>query len=100
MPQAVAQALGLRERADQPFHEQVRTSLKGKQVLVLLDNFARVLPAADFVADLLGACPRMQILVTNRTPLHLRAEQQLVLAPLTPPAAVALFCERAQHGDA
>jgi predicted ATPase len=75
----------------------VRAFLQGKQFLLLLDNCEHLLPAADFVATLLGHCPRLHILVTSRTPLHLRAEQQLVLTPLTPAAPVAPFRERAQR---
>ncbi len=97
VPQTVAQALGLREQADLPFSEQVRAFLQGKQFLLLLDNFEHLLSAADFVANLLVHCSRLQILVTSRTPLHLRAEQQLALTPLTQAASVALFRERAQR---
>src|SRR6266568_5966332 len=97
VPQTVAQVLGLREQVDQAFPEQVRAFLQDKQFLLLLDNFEHLLEAADFVADLLVSCPRLQVLVTSRTPLHLRAEQQLVLTPLTPAASVALFRERAQR---
>src|SRR5215469_16043746 len=46
---------------------------------------------------MLGHCPRLHILVTSLTALHLRAEQQLVLSPLTQAAAVILFRERAQR---
>src|SRR5215831_3409249 len=97
VPQTVAHVLGLREQADHAFPEQVRAFLQDKQFLLLLDNFEHLLSAADFVADLLVHCPRLHILVTSRTPLHLRAEQQLVLTPLTTAAAVALFRERAQR---
>jgi predicted ATPase/DNA-binding XRE family transcriptional regulator len=97
VPQTVAQTLGLHEQVDQPFSEQVGAFLQDKQFLLLLDTFEQVLPAADFVADLLVSCPRLQVLVTSRTPLHLRAEQQLLLSPLTSAASVALFRERAQR---
>jgi predicted ATPase/DNA-binding XRE family transcriptional regulator len=97
VPQTVAHVLGLREQADHAFPEQVRAFLQDKQFLLLLDNFEHLLVAADFVANLLVHCPCLHILVTSRTPLHLRAEQQLVLTPLTPAAAVDLFRERAQR---
>src|SRR3989440_1475821 len=97
VPQTVAHVLGLREQVDQAFPEQVRAFLQGKQFLLLLDNFEHLLEAADFVANLLVHCPRLHILVTSRTPLHLRAEQQLVLTPLTQAAAVTLFRERAKR---
>jgi predicted ATPase/DNA-binding XRE family transcriptional regulator len=97
VPQTVAQVLGLREQVDHAFPEQVRAYLQDKQFLLLLDNFEHLLSAADFVASLLLHCPRLHILVTSRTPLHLRAEQQLLLTPLTSAASVALFRERAQR---
>ena len=97
VPQTVAQVLGLREQADQVFQGQVLTFLQDKQFLLLLDNFEQVPQAADFVADLLVRCPRLQVLVTSRMPLHLRAEHLLVLNPLTQVAAVALFRERAHR---
>ncbi len=97
VPQTVAQVLGLREQVDHAFPEQVRAFLQDKQFLLLLDNFEHLLSAADFVATLLLHCPRLHVLVTSRTPLHLRAEQQLLLTPLTSAASVALFRERAQR---
>src|SRR5215471_7506627 len=97
VPQTVAHVLGLREQVDHAFPEQVRAFLQDKQFLLLLDNFEHLLSAADFVATLLEHCPRLHILVTSRAPLHLRAEQQLLLTPLTPAAAVDLFRERAQR---
>jgi predicted ATPase len=96
VPQALAQILGLHELANRSFSDQVRAFLQDKQFLLLLDNFEQVLSAANFVADLLANCPHLRILVTSRAPLHLRAEQQLVLTPLEQAAAVALFRERAQ----
>ena len=97
VPQTVAHMLGLREQADHAFSEQVRAFLQDKQCLLLLDNVEHVLSTADFIADLLTNCPRLQVLVTSRVPLHLRAEQQLVLTPLSQAAAMALFRERAQQ---
>jgi predicted ATPase/transcriptional regulator with XRE-family HTH domain len=94
VPQIVAQTLGLREEPDRPFPEQVRNFLRDRQLLLLLDNFEQVLQAADFAGDLLAGCPQLRMLVTSRTPLRLRAEHQLLLAPLPLHAAVALFLER------
>ena len=96
VPQVVAQTLQLPERVDQAVRDQVCAFLQDKQLLLLLDNVEQVRDAADFVADLLLACPRVQVLATSRVPLHLRAEQQVVLAPLPRVTAMALFQERAQ----
>jgi predicted ATPase/class 3 adenylate cyclase len=106
----ISQALGLQETRDQTPLEQVKRSLQQKQTLVLLDNFEQVVSAATSVADLLTACPRLKVLVTSREVLHLRAEHDYAVPPLTLPDpkhlpdllslaqydAVALFIERAQ----
>jgi predicted ATPase/class 3 adenylate cyclase len=106
----ISQALGLQETRDQTPLEQVKRSLQRKQTLVLLDNFEQVVAAATAVADLLTGCPRLNVLVTSRERLHLRAEHDYAVPPLTLPDpkhlpdllslsqydAVALFIERAQ----
>lgn len=96
VPEVVAQTLGLREQVSTPLSEQVRVFLQHKHFLLVLDNYEQVLEAASFVADLLTTCPRLSVLVTSRAPLRLRAEQELLLAPLSLTDAVTLFCERAQ----
>jgi predicted ATPase len=88
----------------------MKRSLQQKQTLLLLDNFEQVVAAATAVADLLTACPRLKVLVTSREVLHLRAEHDYAVPPLTLPDpthlpdllslsqydAVAFFIERAQ----
>lgn len=96
VPEVVAQTLGLREQVGIRLSEQVRVFLQNKHFLLVLDNYEQVLEAASFVADLLATCPRLFVLVTSRTPLRLRAEQELLLAPLSLVDAVTLFYERAQ----
>ncbi len=96
VPGVVAQTLGIREVASSSPTEQVQVFLQEKHVLLVLDNFEQVLDAASFVADVLATCPRLSVLVTSRTPLRLRAEQELLLAPLLLEDAVTLFCERVQ----
>jgi predicted ATPase/DNA-binding XRE family transcriptional regulator len=93
---AIAQALGLREAARQVAPDLLKTTLREQQRLLLLDNFEQVVRAAPLVADLLGACPRLKVLVTSRAALHVRGEQELPLAPLGQEAAVTLFLQRAQ----
>ena len=96
VPGVVAQALGIREQVNSSLTEQVQTFLHNKYLLLVLDNVEQVLDSSSFIADLLTSCPRLYVLVTSRTPLRLRSEQELLLAPLPLEDAVALFGERAQ----
>jgi predicted ATPase/DNA-binding XRE family transcriptional regulator len=89
-----------------PIEEALRDHLRGREMLLVLDTFEHLLPAAAFVAELAVACPRLTVVVTSRTPLDIRGEHEVHLEPLAvPPAggpaaqldqfpAVALFVER------
>jgi len=100
----------LKETGIQPLLELLKTYLQDKHLLLLLDNFEQVVTAAPLVAELLDACPEVKVLVTSREVLHLRAERQFSVLPLSLPdlkhlpdaetlpkyTAVALFVQRAQ----
>src|SRR5215207_1006872 len=110
IPSAIAQQLGVRERGDRPIGERLIAALHDRRLLLVLDNFEHVLPAAPFVAELLAACPALSILVTSRTMLRLSGEQRFPVPPMTLPDptitttataarqadAVQLFVQRAQ----
>jgi predicted ATPase/class 3 adenylate cyclase len=105
----IGHTLGLREEGGRSLLESLKEYLREKQMLLLLDNFEQVLPAAPVIAELLAHCPRLKVLVTSRAPLNLRGEQEFPVAPLALPdlqrlpateslsgfPAVALFIERA-----
>ena len=93
---AVAHALNVPEQLGQDRTGALRAHLQSKHLLLVMDNFEHVMPAASLVADLLAACPALKVLVTSREPLNLRAEQQVALEPLGDAEAVQLFVERAQ----
>src|SRR5438067_888567 len=98
VPGLIAQTLGIRAMASSSPTEQLHAFLHEKHFLLVLDNVEQILDCASFVADLLANCSRLCILATSRMPLHLRAEQELLLAPLLLEDAVTLFCERVQAG--
>lgn len=81
----VAQALGLREGGDRTSTELLRAFLRSRQVLLLLDNVEHLLAAAPGVAELLAACPALQVLATSRAPLRLRGEHLFAVPPLSVP---------------
>src|SRR5262249_9095544 len=64
IPSTIMQALGIAETSDQPSQERVRSFLRDKQLLLLLDNFEQIVEAAPLVAELLAGCPQLTILVT------------------------------------
>lgn len=110
VPFAIVRALSLPEAVpDSSPLEMLARALREKQVLLVLDNFEHLLPAAPGVATLLSACPELSVLVTSRAVLRLYGEQDFPVPPLRapdpqrlPPAdrlteyeAVQLFLERA-----
>ncbi len=92
----VAHTLQLRESASVSPSWQLTDFLANKHLLLVLDNFEQVVAAAPGIAFLLQSCPHIRILVTSRTPLRLRGEQEMPLAPLAIAAARSLFLQRAQ----
>ena len=73
--------------------------LRGKELLLLLDNFEQVADAAPNVAEIQRTCPGVAALVTSREPLHIAGEHEYPLAPLPESPAVELFRQRAEAVD-
>jgi predicted ATPase/class 3 adenylate cyclase len=106
---AIAGALRLLESPGQSIAERLVEYVRDRSMLLVLDNFEQVLPAASLVGELLQAAPKLTILVTSRAALRLSAEQEFPVAPLALPGpidpvarafrspAVALFVERARR---
>jgi predicted ATPase/class 3 adenylate cyclase len=72
----IRQALGY---AEDPGRDAVRTlvdQLQALELLLVLDNFEHVLPAATDVARLLDGTLQLRLLVTSRAALHLDGEQE------------------------
>ena len=84
---AVALVLGLRETGGRSLRDIVTSYLEERRLLLLLDNFEQILPAAALVAALLAACPSLTVLVTSREPLRLRGEREYAVPPLALPGA-------------
>jgi predicted ATPase/DNA-binding XRE family transcriptional regulator len=83
----IAAAFSVREVAGQPLRETLATFLASKRLLLVLDNFERVLAGAPEIAALLAASPGLAVLVTSREPLHVRGEREFPLLPLAVPEA-------------
>ncbi len=81
----IAHALEVREAGGQPLIERLTEYLRGKQLLLLLDNFEQVVDAARLLGALLAAAPQLKALVTSREPLHLSGEHEYAVPPLALP---------------
>jgi predicted ATPase/class 3 adenylate cyclase len=106
----VASTLGVKEEPDKALLDTLKDHLRGRQMLLVLDNFEQVVKAAPMVADLLAAAPRLKVLVTSREVLRLYGEHDYPVPPLGLPEirrkqtvavlsqyeAVALFIQRAK----
>ena len=104
---AVASACGVHPEPGQDPVDGIASSLAGRRVLIVLDNFEQVVDAAGAVARLVNVAPEAKLLVTSRMRLGIRAEHEFFVAPLALPedptnigalranSAVRLFMRRA-----
>jgi predicted ATPase/DNA-binding XRE family transcriptional regulator len=107
---AIAQALGVTEHSGKEPLQVLREVLRNRELLLVLDNFEQVLPAAPVIAELLASAASLTVLVTSRASLRLAGERELHVPPLVVPngpqlpprerlaqyEAVQLFVARAQ----
>ena len=75
--------------------ERVAGALRANRLLLVLDRFEHLLPAAALLADLVRRCPGLCVLVTSQRRLRINGERQFRLEPLPVAAAVELFTRRA-----
>jgi predicted ATPase/class 3 adenylate cyclase len=106
---AIVRRLGLQESGPTPPEELLFGHLRRREMLLVLDNFEHLLPAASLVSDLLSSCPGIRVLATSRAHLRLSGEREYAVPTLGIPdpaeirrvetltrfPAVALFVDRA-----
>ena len=108
----IVQALGVTESGTRTPQESLKEYVGrlDQAMLLLLDNFEHLTPAASFMAELLSAGPRLKVVVTSQSRLHVYGEYEFPVSPLALPdlksippleslsrlPAIALFVERAQ----
>lgn len=116
---AIAEAIGLQfesgesDAQPRPAQQQLLSYLRGKRILLLLDNFEQLLEPSEAMAatqtiqHILQRAPHAKLLVTSRERLQLQEEQLFLLDGLTYPdigeshidtfTAVHLFNQTAQR---
>jgi len=106
--QTIIHALGAKLNINQTPSQCLIAFLQNKSLLLVLDNFEHLLPAAPRLAELLKSTPRLKMLVTSRATLHLSGAHDYIVSPLGLPnlknllplselaqtPAVVLFVER------
>jgi len=110
VPSTIAHALGVQIGGKEDPLGRVLEHVRGKRMLLVLDNFEQILPAAPSVAALLASGPDLKVITSSRAPLRLSGEQEFPVSPLELPDperlpsldvlaqsdAVKLFIERAR----
>jgi predicted ATPase len=79
----VASAVGAREEPERPLRDTLVNFLKGKTVLLILDNCEHLLKAVSgLAADLLRSCPNLKIIAASRHSLGIAGEMTFPVPPL------------------
>jgi predicted ATPase/transcriptional regulator with XRE-family HTH domain len=106
---SVAEAVGYTLSGVEQPQIKLFNFLKGKCILLVLDNLEHLLEGVEILSDLLQHSPGLKILATSREPLSLRIEWTVTVQGLPVPddlhlenleanSAVALFTQRARQG--
>jgi predicted ATPase/class 3 adenylate cyclase len=82
----IAEALGITGDGRSPptFFEHIADL----QALLVLDNLEQLPEAAQVIAELLDVAPRVALLATSRSPLHVLGEREYPLGPLPLPGSL------------
>ncbi len=106
--EAIVRALALPASGGGTALDVLKSRLQDRQMLLLLDNFEQVIPAAVGVVELIQRCPGLKVLVTSREALRVRPERVFPVPAMSLPhptgpaaviaesEAVRLFAERAR----
>lgn len=111
---AIARTLGVHEAGELPLADRVKNAVRGRTMLLVLDNFEHVLEARSDLSLLLGAGAELSVLVTSRSRLRLYGEHVRSVPPLPLPPhgeaisaadlatydAIALFVARSRTTNA
>jgi predicted ATPase/DNA-binding XRE family transcriptional regulator len=85
IPGAIAVHLDVRPEPGERAVDALIASIDRRSILLVLDNWEHVLPAATLVSDLLAHCEHLAVLATSRERLRLRGEWEIPLEPLAVP---------------
>jgi predicted ATPase/DNA-binding CsgD family transcriptional regulator len=86
VPKAVAEAVEVPERPDEPLADTLIEVLGSRELLLVVDNCEHLLEATARLVDvLLDSCPRLRVLATSREGLGVEGEVRWPVPPLDVP---------------
>ncbi|MCM2317611.1 MAG: serine/threonine-protein kinase, partial [Thermoanaerobaculia bacterium] len=85
VPSAIAQALSINEAGGASVTDLLVEHMRGRSMLVVLDNFEQVTDAAPVVGRVLAEAGTIRFVVTSRTRLRLAGENEFPVPPLSIP---------------
>jgi predicted ATPase/class 3 adenylate cyclase len=98
--QAVAATLSIPPQGGVTMVEAITDWLRGRRLLLVLDNCEHVLAAVgDLARAIVSRCPTVTVLATSREPLGVAGERVVPLTGLVTADAVGLFCDRVAAVD-
>ena len=99
VPVTAARALGLPDQPGQRTVDILLRFIRGRHMLIVLDNCEHLLDAsADLIACLLAGSPALTLLTTSREPIGVAGEVSWRVPSLSlDDEAIELFCDRARR---
>jgi predicted ATPase/class 3 adenylate cyclase len=85
--QTIAETLNVRESAGISLFESLNDQLNAKSILLVLDNFERLVRAGPQLSTLLAANPGLKLLVTSREALRIQGEHEFPVPVFGVPTA-------------
>lgn len=83
---ALASALEVRQWPHQPLLDTLVERLRDRRLLLVIDNFEHLLPAALDIGLLLSRASGLKVLATSRTALHIYGEHTFAVPPMSLPS--------------
>jgi predicted ATPase/DNA-binding winged helix-turn-helix (wHTH) protein len=87
VPDLVVQELGIHSGTATDSMQLLEEALRGRSLLLVLDNFEHVIDAAELVAAIVQWSPQLRVLATSRARLHVVGEHVFDVPPLPVEAA-------------
>ncbi|HEX6246616.1 MAG TPA: BTAD domain-containing putative transcriptional regulator [Nocardioidaceae bacterium] len=100
VPELVVREMGVHAGAQTDLHGLLREALRGRSLLLLLDNYEHVVEAGALAGEMARWSDGVRVLCTSRARLHVAGEHVVDVAPLSLAADDRALVDGASVGDA